>query len=148
MVAKAATNASSKAGSLLQFALSRTREFDADLDAAGLTEDPIGLASALEKIERSQGRLWETIFLPGRRVPDPSLLRTHPDTQERMRRLLSLRGKVPETTYVEYPTYTPVSRPLAPFQAWSFGARGSCTTTSQRLFGRLASQYVPLGSLL
>jgi heat shock protein HtpX len=88
-------------GSLLQFALSRTREFDADLDAAGLTEDPIGLASALEKIERAQGRLWETIFLPGRRVPDPSLLRTHPDTQERIRRLLSLRGQVPETTYGE-----------------------------------------------
>ena len=88
-------------GSLLQLALSRTREFDADLDAASLTEDPVGLASALEKIERFQGRLWERIFLPGRRVPDPSLLRSHPDTQERIHRLLSLRGAVPETIVVE-----------------------------------------------
>jgi heat shock protein HtpX len=33
-------------GGLLQLSLSRTREYDADLDAAGLTGDPEGLASA------------------------------------------------------------------------------------------------------
>lgn len=75
---------------LLQLALSRAREFDADLDAAGLTGDPAGLASALGKLERYQGRFWEEIFLPGRRIPEPSLLRTHPPTEERIRRLLSL----------------------------------------------------------
>lgn len=75
---------------LLQLALSRAREFDADLDAAGLTGDPKGLASALAKLERYQGRYWEEIFLPGRRIPVPSLLRTHPPTEERIKRLLDL----------------------------------------------------------
>jgi len=78
--------------SLLQLALSRSREYDADLGAAELTGDPIGLAAALEKLERRQGRFWEEILFPGRRIPDPSLLRTHPPTAERVRRLLHLAG--------------------------------------------------------
>jgi heat shock protein HtpX len=78
------------ATSLLQLALSRAREFDADLDAAHLTGDPAGLASALAKLERRQGRFWEKIILPGRRMPDPSILRTHPPSEERIRRLLEL----------------------------------------------------------
>lgn len=76
--------------SLLQLALSRAREFDADLEAAGLTGDPVGLASALEKLEQHQAGLWERVFLPGRRIPDPSLFRSHPTTAERIERLLSL----------------------------------------------------------
>lgn len=77
-------------GNLLQLALSRAREFDADLDAAELTGDPAGLASALRKLERSQAGLLERLLFPGRGVPIPSLLRTHPATEERVRRLLSL----------------------------------------------------------
>ena len=87
------------ATSLLQLALSRAREFDADLDAARLTGDPAGLASALAKLERRQGRFWEEVILPGRRMPDPSLLRTHPPSGERVRRLLELyapAGPLPE----------------------------------------------------
>lgn len=75
---------------LLQLALSRSREFDADLHGALLSGDPRGLASALNKMERSQGNLLERIFLPGRREPHPSLLRTHPPTEERVRRLLEI----------------------------------------------------------
>lgn len=78
---------------LLQLALSRAREFDADLDAASLTGDPRGLASALAELERYQGRYWEEILFPGRRIPVPSLLRTHPPTEERIRRLLDLYGR-------------------------------------------------------
>ena len=78
---------------LLQLALSRTREYDADLDAAGLTGDPRGLALALAKLERHQAGLLETLFLPGRRIPDPSLLRTHPETRKRIARLLSLEPR-------------------------------------------------------
>ncbi|NOZ37230.1 MAG: M48 family metalloprotease, partial [Gammaproteobacteria bacterium] len=76
---------------LAQLGLSRTREYDADLNAARLTGDPEGLARALLKIERQQGSFMERIFLPGRRIPDPSLLRTHPPTDERVRRLMELR---------------------------------------------------------
>jgi len=78
---------------LLQLGLSRAREFGADLSAAELTGDPVGLASALDKLERYQGRFWEEILLPGRRIPEPSLLRTHPPTEERIRRLLALKGR-------------------------------------------------------
>ena len=81
--------------SLLQLALSRSREFDADLGGASLTGDPEGLALALSKVERYQGRLWEDIFMPGRRIPLPSVLRTHPQTSERTARLMAL--KKPET---------------------------------------------------
>jgi heat shock protein HtpX len=76
--------------SLLQLALSRAREFDADLGAARLTGDPMGLARALVKLERRQGRFWEEILFPGRRIPDPSLLRTHPPTEQRVERLRQL----------------------------------------------------------
>ncbi len=75
---------------LLQLALSRAREFDADLDAAGLTNDPAGLSSALTKLERQRRSPWEQIFLPGRKLPEASLLRTHPPTEERIARLASL----------------------------------------------------------
>lgn len=78
-------------GGLLQLALSRTREYDADVDAATLTGDPEGLASALVKLEQAHGRLWEGLMLPGSRIPDPSLLRSHPRTDDRVARLLSLK---------------------------------------------------------
>lgn len=78
------------AANLLQLALSRTREYDADLDAAMLTGDPLGLASALGKIERLGPRSWSEVFLPGSRLPEPSLLRSHPPTPERIARLMAL----------------------------------------------------------
>lgn len=79
---------------LAQLALSRTREYDADLNAALLTGDPEGLASALAKLERVQGGWLERMLLPGRRVPEPSLLRTHPPTAERIARLLALKPRL------------------------------------------------------
>jgi heat shock protein HtpX len=75
------------ASSLLQLGLSRAREYEADLEGARLSGDPKALASALYKIESVQGQMWETIFMPGRNVPVPSILRTHPSTEERIRRL-------------------------------------------------------------
>ena len=80
-------------GGLLQLALSRTREYDADLDAVSLTGDPEGLASALVKLEKAEGRMWEAMTLPGSRLPDPSLLRTHPKTRERVRRIMELKPR-------------------------------------------------------
>jgi heat shock protein HtpX len=92
-------------GSLLQLALSRAREFDADLEAATLTRDPAGLAAALAKLDRYQGRYWEEILLPGRRMPEPSLLRTHPPTEERVERLLSLLGEAESPSWPEGPIH-------------------------------------------
>ncbi|MGE3289108.1 MAG: zinc metalloprotease HtpX [Pseudonocardia sp.] len=102
---------------LLQLALSRSREYDADLHAAELTGDPEGLASALEALERCEGRLWERVMVPRRRAPDPLLLRTHPPTADRTRRLRELvvsgpharlgdHREVPRTAYphVQAPT--------------------------------------------
>lgn len=76
---------------LLQLALSRTREYDADLEAVKLVGEPDGLASALAKLDLWQGRAWEGILFPGRSRSEPSLLRTHPPTEERIRRLMQLK---------------------------------------------------------
>ncbi len=76
---------------LAQLGLSRTREFDADLTAAQLTDDPQGMASALVKLERIERGLLRRIFLPGQGLPEPSWLRTHPTTRERVQRLLDLQ---------------------------------------------------------
>jgi heat shock protein HtpX len=80
---------------LAQLGLSRTREFDADLTAARLTDDPEALAAALVKLERVQNGFMRRIFFPGRGLPEPSWLRTHPTTEERVQRLRDLR---PERT--------------------------------------------------
>ena len=78
---------------LLQLALSRTREFEADLDAAMLTRDPVALASALAKVERYDTRLLHRFLLPAGTMEQPSVLRSHPATEERIRRLLELDGQ-------------------------------------------------------
>jgi heat shock protein HtpX len=93
--------------SLIQLGLSRTREYDADLEAASLTGDAAALASALEKLERYQGRFWEDMRLPvpGRRIPQPSLLRSHPKTEDRIARLRDLadRPMLPHLALAEEP---------------------------------------------
>ncbi len=83
--------------SLFQLALSRSREFDADHEGALLTGDPLGLASALRRLDRYTGRVWEDVMMPvpARRIPFPSVLRSHPSTEERVRRLLALEGQMP-----------------------------------------------------
>jgi heat shock protein HtpX len=91
---------------LIQLGLSRTREYDADRTAAELTGDPEGLIRALGKLERRVGRFWEEILLPGRRIPEPSLLRTHPPTDSRISRLreLAASGTASIPAVTGYPT--------------------------------------------
>ena len=74
---------------LLVLALSRTREFAADLTAAELTGDPAGLISALTRLERPMWRWWTQPAHP----PEPSFLRTHPETS---RRIANLRTLLPQ----------------------------------------------------
>ena len=75
---------------LMQLALSRAREFNADLGAVSLTGDAAGLASALHKLERiTSGRGgFPWIFAGRKRETVPAMLRTHPPTEERIRRIL------------------------------------------------------------
>lgn len=95
---------------LLQLGLSRAREYDADLEAAQLTGDPMGLAAALRRLEHHTGRIWEDVMLPapGRRVAYPSLLRSHPSTEERVQRLVELSGKpmLPPMVFSDRPLIT------------------------------------------
>ena len=90
------------AASLIQMAISRAREFEADRGGAEISGDPQALASALQKIHRyAQGipmataeRHPETaqmmIMNPLSGGGLKSLFSTHPSTEERVERLLAM----------------------------------------------------------
>ena len=90
------------AAGLLQMALSRSREFEADRSGAGLMGGGESLARALEKLEISakkipmnvnpaQATMYIVNPLSGRRVNFARLFSTHPSTQERIARLRDWR---------------------------------------------------------
>lgn len=85
------------AAMLIQFAISRTREFQADASAAHIVGSPYGLAHALEKLGQATQRLpmqanpaTSHLFivnpLSGRSLM--GLFSTHPPLEERINRLL------------------------------------------------------------
>ena len=90
------------AASLTQFAVSRTREYDADHDGAVLTNDPLALASALSKLEsgishvpmdrdpRMEPVSSMMIANPFGRVKN--LFATHPPMADRIARLEEMAG--------------------------------------------------------
>ncbi len=90
------------AASIIQLAISRNREFQADASGATLTRDPLALASALEKIQYgaqrlpmpAQGQMTSAAHLmianPLRAGGMAALFSTHPPMQERIRRLHQL----------------------------------------------------------
>lgn len=80
------------ASALIQLALSRSREYEADLGAAQITGDPIGLAMALEKIEQAHTGWFQKILFPRGRKPEAAMLRTHPPTEDRIARLKAMAG--------------------------------------------------------
>jgi heat shock protein HtpX len=87
---------------LIQLAISRAREFEADRGGAEISGDPRALADALEKIENyARG----VPMLPAEEHPATAqmmiinpltggglrgLFSTHPPTEERVRRLLAM----------------------------------------------------------
>jgi heat shock protein HtpX len=88
------------AAGLLQMALSRSREFEADRTGARLINDGEPLARALQKLEAGAKQIPMDIDpahaqayivnpLTGRRVQFANLFRTHPSTADRVRRLRS-----------------------------------------------------------
>ena len=90
------------AASLTQFAVSRTREYDADHDGAVLTNDPLALASALSKLESGishvpmdQDPRMEPVS--SMMIANPfgqvkNLFATHPPMAERIARLEQMAG--------------------------------------------------------
>ncbi|HWH72846.1 MAG TPA: zinc metalloprotease HtpX [Methylibium sp.] len=93
------------AASLIQMAISRAREFEADRGGAEISGDPQALASALQKIhhyargthleaaerhpETAQMMIMNPLSGGGLR----GLFSTHPSTEERVARLLAMAGR-------------------------------------------------------
>jgi heat shock protein HtpX len=93
------------AAAVIQMAISRTREYDADHDGAALTGDPIALASALRKLEYGTARaplppspeLVNTSHMmianPFRAQDVSRFFATHPPMPERIARLEAMAGQ-------------------------------------------------------
>ncbi len=74
---------------LIELAIMRNREFDADISAAELLGDPRPLIEALAILDQ-QASSWERYFA----IERPNrLFNTHPETKERIRRLAELEQR-------------------------------------------------------
>ncbi len=108
------------AASLIQLAISRTREYDADEDGSRLTGDPEALASALNKISvgvQSAGmpQTAATQSVSAMMIENPfsskgisRLFSTHPPTEERIARLMEMAREMHAPGVERSAGYVPV----------------------------------------
>lgn len=104
------------AAMMVQMAISRTREYEADREGAEICGQPLALASALDRIARMAGR---SLNIPAEKNPAAAamfiinplhglradrLFATHPPTEERIARLRAMQGTAPSRV-------PPVGRP-------------------------------------
>ncbi len=94
------------AAAIIQMAISRSREFEADREGAELAQSPRGLASALQKlaygsahiplhVTDAQGSLFIVAPLThrGRDMGLAKLFQTHPPVEERVERLMAMEPR-------------------------------------------------------
>jgi heat shock protein HtpX len=94
------------AAAIIQLAISRNREYEADADGARLTGDPLALASALDKIDRGARRMplpanTPSVSYAHLMIANPladgglaKLFQTHPPTADRIRRLRQMAARL------------------------------------------------------
>jgi heat shock protein HtpX len=114
------------AAMVVQMAISRSREYEADRIGAEIAGDPDGLANALESLERGVRQIrsgWAeanpqaahlSIVNPLAGVGVDNLFSTHPKTANRVAALRAMRGAAPATFPAPTPTPTGWTRPAAP----------------------------------
>jgi heat shock protein HtpX len=109
------------AAMLVQMAVSRTREYQADRDGAEIARDPLALASALDKISQlarrtvnvqaernpAQAHMYIISPLSGQRMDN--LFATHPDVQNRIAALQRIAAEMGSGA-----ARRPVDQPAAP----------------------------------
>lgn len=98
---------------IVQLAISRTREYEADRDAAEITGDPLALASALGKISRlsknfenpwarrTPGMAHMYIVNPLAGGGSDNLFSTHPDVRNRIAALEDIARQMTPTRHVQ-----------------------------------------------
>ena len=113
------------AAGLVQMAISRTREYQADKDGAEISGDPLALASALSKIsqlshrtvnvaaERNPAMAHMYIFNPLSGARMDNLFSTHPNVENRIDQLQRLAGEMQvDRTGRRYDRPEPGRKPL------------------------------------